>query len=225
MKQARRLFTRFSSPQLAVLRRLDSPSKVQDFLDYELRYNRAHRPACMSVRRVLETGKAHCIEGALLAAAAFLWHGREGLLLDLRANPRDDDHVIAPFREKGLWGAVAKSNYCGLRYREPVYKSYGELARSYFEFYYNPAGEKTLREYSAPFGALRLKPGWLDSSGSVYYAGRALDKARHFRIVGASRERALRPADSALRRAEILGCPGGPLTRRRPEPYSRPPRR
>lgn len=213
-------FSSFSPAQLALLRRLDSPRKVQDFLDYELAYNDSKPDTCRSPLQTLLKGSAHCIEGAMLAAAAFLFHGRRPLLLDLRANPRDDDHVIAPFTEGGRWGAVAMSHFCGLRYREPVHASYAEVARSYFEFYYNKAGEKTLREFSVPLNASRLPPEWLDSEKNVFFVSRALDAQRHFRIVGHSQESSLRRADSLLREAELEGGSRAPLICRRPRPYA-----
>lgn len=212
-------FFAFPGEQLAVLRRLDSPRKVQDFLDYGLAYNDSKPDTCYSPLEALKRGRAHCIEGAMLAAAAFLFHGRPPLLLDLRANPRDDDHVIAPFTENGRWGAVAMSHFCGLRYREPVHGSYAELARSYFEFYYNSSGEKTLREFSSPLDAALLKPDWLYSDKNVFFVSRRLDAQKHYRIVGWRQERALRPADSLLREAEIMGGSRAPLIRRRPKPY------
>lgn len=213
------LFSRFSKAQLALLRRLDTPRKVQDFLDYGLAYNDGKANTCFSPLETLRQGRAHCIEGAMLAAAAFLFHGRQSMLLDLRANPRDDDHVIAPFRENGRWGAVAQSHFCGLRYREPVYGSYSELARSYFEFYYNHQGEKTLREFSAPLRTAALRPDWLYSPRSVFFVSRQLDAARHYRIVPHAMEKMLRPADALLREAEVLGGSRAPLIRRRPRPY------
>ncbi|MHB0996150.1 MAG: hypothetical protein ACYC2I_07260 [Elusimicrobiales bacterium] len=215
------VFAAFPREALAVLRRLDSPRKVQDFLDYELAYNDSKPDTCYSPLETLRLGRAHCIEGAMLAAAAFLFHGRAPLLLDLRANPRDDDHVITPFTENGRWGAVAMSHFCGLRYREPVYASYAELARSYFEFYYNQAGEKTLREFSAPLDASSLKPEWLTSAKNVFFVSRRLDAQKHFRMVGWRQERTLRRADSLLREAEVLGGSRSPLIRRRPRPYGR----
>ncbi|MDD2804946.1 MAG: hypothetical protein PHV33_05285 [Elusimicrobiales bacterium] len=214
-------FARFSPGRLAVLRRLDSPRKVQDFLDYSLAYNDAKPDTCLSPLEVLKQRKAHCIEGAMLAAAAFLLHGRRPLLLDLRANPRDDDHVIAPFVENGRWGAVAQSHFCGLRYREPVHESFGELARSYFEFYYNHRGEKTLREYSEPLDAASLKPDWLWSEKNVFFVSRRLDAQRHHRIIGHAGEKNLRKADSLLLAGELLGGSRVPLARRRPLPYAR----
>ena len=214
-------FSRFGGERLAILRRLTTPRKVQDFLDYELSYNDEKPNTCFSPLEVLKRGKAHCIEGAMFAAAAFLFHGRRSLLLDLRANPRDDDHVIAPFIEKGRWGAVAQSHFCGLRYREPVYATFGELARSYFEFYYNGRGEKTLREFSGPLETSALKPEWLYSEKNVFFVSRKLDALRHYRILGRLPEKELRRADSLLLEAEVLGGSRTPLIHRRPRPYSK----
>jgi hypothetical protein len=213
-------FKHFTPGQLATLRRLDTPRKVQDFIEYKLAYNDSRPDTCLSPLEVLKQGKAHCIEGAMLAAAAFLFHGRRPLLLDLRANLRDDDHVIAPFVRNGRWGAVAQSHFCGLRYRDPVYPSFAELARSYFEFYYNDRGEKTLREFSTPLDAEELKPEWLYSDKNVFFVSRRLDARKHHRIVPLSMERELRRADSLLSEAELLGGSTAPLIRRRPRPYS-----
>ena len=213
-------FGLFSPAQQALLRRLDTPRKVQDFLDYRLAYNDSKPNTCLSPLEVLRQGKAHCIEGAMLAAAAFLFHGGRPLLLDLRANPRDDDHVIAPFVRAGRWGAVAQSHFCGLRYRDPVYPSFAELARSYFEFYYNDRGEKTLREFSAPLDALDLKPDWLYSDKNVFFVSRRLDAQKHYRIVPHGLEEDLRRADSLLLEGELLGGSRLPLAGRRPRPYA-----
>jgi hypothetical protein len=218
---SRDAFSGFSPGHLALLRRLDTPRKVQDFIDYGLAYNDSRPNTCWSPLEVLKRGAAHCIEGAMLAAAAFLYHGRRPLLLDLRANPRDDDHVIAPFVQHGRWGAVAQSHFCGLRYREPVYASFAELARSYFEFYYNGRGEKTLREFSEPLDAAALKPDWLYSDKNVFFVSRRLDAQRHHRIVGCRQEGELRRADSLLLQAELLGGSRLPLVRRRPRPYAK----
>ncbi|OGS47704.1 MAG: hypothetical protein A3J79_07860 [Elusimicrobia bacterium RIFOXYB2_FULL_62_6] len=213
-------FSSFSKEQLAVLRRLDTPRKVQDFIDYELAYN-GEQGTCFSPLTVLKRRKAHCAEGALLAAAAFLFHGRPALLLDLRANSRDDDHVIAPFLENGRWGAAAQSHFCGLRYREPVYRTSAELARSYFEFYYNNRGEKTLREFSVPLDASRLAPEWLYSEKNVFFVSRALDAVKHYGVLGRYTETNLRKADSRLFEAEVLGGPKAPLSKRRARPYAK----
>lgn len=213
------LFSRFPGVQLGVLRRLNTPLRVQDFLDYELAYNDAAAETCLSPLGVLKARRAHCIEGAMLAAAAFLYHGRRSLLLDLRASADDDDHVIAPFLENGRWGAVAQSHFCGLRFREPIYGSASELARSYFEFYYNERGKKTLREFSAVFDTGALPPEWLYGDDAAFVGG-MLDGAKHYRILDAHAQKQLRLADSQLFKAELQGAGKKPLTRRRPLPYS-----
>jgi hypothetical protein len=146
----------FSTAERAVFRRLRTPEKIQHFLDHEIGYNKEPKgPTCYSPRRVLRERVAHCMEGALFGAAALRMIGFPPLLLDLEA-VRDDDHVLAVFRMNGCWGAVAKSNYSGLQYREPVYRSLRELAMSYFEHYFNLSREKTLRNYSRPVNLTRF---------------------------------------------------------------------
>jgi len=134
-------------------RMLKSPAKIQEYLDERIAYNT--ESTCYGPRLVLQHNKAHCMEGALLAAAALRMLGHKPLIMDLTA-VRDDDHVLAVFRDNGCWGAIAKSNYSGLRFRNPVYRTCRELALSYFEHYYNPRGEKTLREYSKPVNLSRF---------------------------------------------------------------------
>jgi hypothetical protein len=63
---------------------------------------------------------------------------------------RDDDHVIAVFQKNGRFGSIAKSNFAGLRYREPLYRDVRELVMSYFESFYNINKEKTLRQFTVP---------------------------------------------------------------------------
>ncbi len=151
----------FTPAERAVFRRLGTPEKIQRFLD-DLPYNKEpDGPTCRSPRRVLRDRTAHCMEGALLGAAALRMLGHPPLLLDLEA-VRDDDHVLALFRRRGHWGALAKSNYAGLRYREPVYRTLRELVMSYFEHYYNLRREKTLRRYSRPVNLSRFDAmGWM----------------------------------------------------------------
>jgi hypothetical protein len=160
----------FTPAETAVFRRLDSPSKIQRFLDYDLAYNKEHGgPTCRSPRRVLRDRMAQCMEGALFAAAALRVLGYPPLLLDFEA-VHDDDHVLAIFRHQGLWGAVAKSNYSGLRYREPVYRTLRELAMSYFEQYYNLRKEKTLRRYSRPVNLRRFDSRhWMTAEEDVWF--------------------------------------------------------
>src|SRR5258706_3651316 len=146
----------FLPAERAVWRRLTSPARIQKFLDREIGYNlEPHGDTCYSPRMVLRKRVAHCMEGALLGAAALRMLGHPPRLRDLAAM-RDSDHVLAVYRVGGYWGAVAKSDYSGLRSREPVYRTIRELAMSYFEHYYNPAGEKTLRAYSRPVNLARF---------------------------------------------------------------------
>jgi len=158
----------FTAAERAIFRRLSAPEKIQRFLD-GLAYNKeALGPTCRSPRRVLRDRTAQCMEGALFAAAALRLIGHPPLLLDFEA-VRDDDHVLAIFRQRGHWGAVAKSNYSGLRYREPVYRTLRELAMSYFEHYYNLKREKTLRSYSRPVNLRRFDSvGWMTSLEDVW---------------------------------------------------------
>jgi hypothetical protein len=160
-----------------VLRGLRTPSRIQRFLD-ELEYQYADTAG--SPRRALRERKGHCLEGALLAAAALRVQGHRPLLMDLEA-VRDDDHVVALYRERGLWGGIAKSNYAGLRFRSPVYRTLRELALSYVEHYYNLRGERTLRAYSVAVDLARLDgQGWMTSEEDVWCVPELLIAARHF---------------------------------------------
>jgi hypothetical protein len=158
----------FTAAERAVFRRLRSAEKIQRYLD-DLAYNKEPGgPTCRSPRRVMRDRTAHCMEGALFGAAALRMLGHEPLLLDFEA-VRDDDHVLAIFRTRGHWGAVAKSNYAGLRYREPVYRTLRELAMSYFEHYFNLRKEKTLRNYSRPVNLRRFDTmSWMTAEEDVW---------------------------------------------------------
>ena len=146
----------FSRAELKILAGLSTPARIQQFLDDDIAYNLEPNGAtCYSPRRVLETKAAHCMEGALLAALALRRLGHPPLIVDLEA-VRDSDHVLAVYRTNGRWGAVAKSDYAGLRWREPVYQTIRELVMSYFEHYYNAKGEKTLRAFSRPVNLARF---------------------------------------------------------------------
>jgi hypothetical protein len=142
-----------------------NPADVQAYLD-SIPYKAEELDR--SPRRVLEDGQAHCLDGGILAALALWRMGFRPLILDLVPAPgSDDDHVLALFQVKGLWGALAKSNYPALRYREPVHRSLRELAMTYFEFFFNLKREKTLRGYTRPLDLRRFKdPSWMwDEAG------------------------------------------------------------
>lgn len=179
-----------------VLRKLDSPKKIQDFLnkipanfDYE-------KDTCMSPRTVLKTDKCHCIEGALLAALALRFHGKKPLIVDLTATKDDDDHVITVFQEDGFWGAITKTNHGVLRYREPVYKNIRELVMSFFHEYFDDKGKKNLRSYSMPVDLSRFdKFNWMTSEEDVWEIPDYLVKVRHHKILSNKQIRNLRKAD------------------------------
>jgi len=168
----------------SVFRRLNTPQKIQRFLDFELAYNKEQGgETCRSPRRVLRDRTAHCMEGALFGAAALRMLGHPPLLLDLEA-VRDDDHVLAVFRQRGHWGSVAKSNYAGLRYREPVYRTLRELVMSYFEHYYNLRKEKTLRRYSRPVDLRRFDADhWMTAEEEVWFVPEYLTEISHTDIL------------------------------------------
>ena len=182
------------------LRGLRRPEQVQRFLDDEIAYNvEAGGETCYSPRQVLRHGRAHCMEGALLAVAALRAQGRPALLLDLES-VRDDDHVLALFREDGCWGAVAKSNYSGLRFREPVYRTLRELAMSYFMHYFNLEGEKTLRAFSTrPVRLARFDSrGWMASEEDVWYIPEYLGGIAHTPLLTLAQIRRLTKMDRRL---------------------------
>jgi len=158
----------FTARELTVLGRLDTPVKVQAFLE-RLGYNgEPDGGTCRSPRRVLRDRTAHCAEGAIFAAAVFRVHGRPPLLVDLEA-VNDDDHVLAAYRDRGFWGAVGMSKFAGLRHRAPVHRTVRELALSYFNDYYNYDGELTLRRYSRPVSLARFdRLGWMTSEDDLW---------------------------------------------------------
>lgn len=125
---------------------LDSPSSIQAFLDSIEYPSSEENRSCMEVMR---QRKAHCLDGGLFAVMALRRIGFPPRIIDLQPDPgRDDDHVLALYQIDGFWGAVAKSNYSGLRFREAIYHTTHELALSYFEDFFNVLGEKTLRTSS-----------------------------------------------------------------------------
>jgi len=156
---------------------LKTPARIQKFID-ALPYQYAN--TALSPQSALRERKGHCLEGALLAAAALRLNGHPPLLMDLEA-VHDDDHVLAIYREGGLWGSIAKSNFAGLRFRAPVYRTLRELALSYFEHYYNLRGERTLRSYSVPVDLTRLdSQHWMTSEEDVWCVPEYLIAARHY---------------------------------------------
>ena len=153
----------FAPVELRQLRSLRTPLLIQRHLE-SLPYH--HANTAWSPRRVLQEGTAHCLEGAIFAAAALRVNGYEPLLLDFEA-VRDTDHVLAIYRVNGGWGAIGKSNFAFLRFRDPVYRSLRELAMSYFDGYCNLRGERTLRAFSRPVNLKRFDHLRMDDDGKA----------------------------------------------------------
>jgi len=200
----------FTSAERAVFRCLNKPEKIQQFLDCDLAYNTdPDGPSCRSPRRVLRDRTAHCMEGALFGAAALRTLGHPPLLLDLEA-VRDDDHVLAIFQVRGRWGAIAKSNYSGLRYREPVYRTLRELAMSYFEHYFNLRKEKTLRGYSRPVNLTRFDSlGWMTAEEDPWTIPEYLCSIAHTPLLPDWLVPRLSHADDRLFAAGLVGRVNG----------------
>jgi hypothetical protein len=190
--------------ELRRLRALGSPRGIQRALDAMPYHVGA---TAWTPRRVLRAWTAHCLEGAVFAAAALRVLGFPPLLLDLEA-VQDTDHVLAVFRERGHWGALAKSNFSGLRYREPVYRTVRELVMSYFEGYVNLRGDRTLRAHSRPVNLARFdrtRPGWATSSADVWWVAEHLVHVPHVRLLTPAMERALSRVDRRSLAAATVG--------------------
>lgn len=182
---------------------LRTPRRIQDFLNGLPQNHEPNGDTCFSPRLVLRHGRAHCMEGAMLAAAALQVAGERPLLLDLTATDDDQDHVVALFRRHGCWGAVSKTNHAVLRYREPVYRTVRELAMSYFhEYFLQSNGRKTLRSFAGPVDLSRFnRRGWMTSEEEVWYVPEYLCKVPHAPILTREQIASLRPADRVERLA------------------------
>jgi hypothetical protein len=191
-----------SAESVRTLRGLNTPAKIQRFVD-GLTYQYAD--TAWSPQRVLRERKGHCLEGALLAAAALRVHGHPPLVMDLES-VHDDDHVVALYRERGLWGGIAKSNFAGLRFRAPIYRTLRELALSYFEHYYNLRGERTLRAYAGPVNLARLDTQrWMTAEDDVWCVPELLIAARHYPLFPDKVARALPRLDRRSFEAGLHG--------------------
>src|SRR3989440_1361645 len=191
----------FSPFELRKLRALKSPIGIQRFLD-SMPYHLTG--TAWSPRKVLREKTAHCLEGAIFAAAALRVVGFPPLILDLEAD-HDTDHVLAVFKLRGHWGALAKSNFAGCRYREPVYRTLRELAMSYFNIYFNLRGERTLRRYSEPVDLSRFdRDHWMTSERSIWFVAEYLCTIPHNALLTPMQQRELTTIDQRTRAAEML---------------------
>src|SRR5213592_3153645 len=202
-----RQFQGITPRELRTLRGLKTPAGIQRFLD-ELPYNLSF--TARSPQKVLHDRTASCLEGGIFAAAALRIIGFRPLIFDLEAE-QDTDHVVAIFKRRGHWGAVAKSNFTGCRYREPVYRNLRELAMSYFNVYFNLRGERTLRRYSRPVNLARFdhlnlmtteKPIWFIAE--YLFAGTGNGKEPHGRRSPHGARRNGRPQKKIILAAPVV---------------------
>ncbi|MDP3770429.1 MAG: hypothetical protein Q8R40_05855 [bacterium] len=182
--------------EFKIFKKLNSPSKIQDFLDAMPINFEPHGDTCRSPLMALRYNSAHCMEGAQLAAAMFWYHNEKPLLVDLKTTDNDMSHVVTLFKRQGRWGAVSKTNHAVLRYRDPIYKTVRELVMSYFNEYFLDNGKKTLRSYSAPFSLLTHNPRWLTHTENSWDIAEQLDTSPHITILEKSMIRNLRAAHS-----------------------------
>ena len=201
-------FDNFNSKLTLVEARLiagfTTPVRIQEFLD-GIQYSEEVRYRCPL--NVVRDRKGHCFDGAVFAAAMLRRLGHRPLVVDLIPNENDDDHVLAVFRERGHWGAVAKSNFSGLRYREPVFRTVRELVMSYFEDFFNAVGEKTLRAYTRPLDLITLdSSNWLVQDEGLDAIGERLDEIKKFKVLTPAMIRHLSFADKRSVQAGLLGA-------------------
>jgi hypothetical protein len=193
---ARREDLGLTKGEFAILRRLSTPQKIQAFLNAIPINHEIGGETIFSVREVLRQRRAHCIEGAFLAACALWIHGDPPLVMHMDCDPSDYPHVIALFRRGGGWGAISKTNGATLRYRDPIYRSLRELAISYFHEYFNKRGRKTLRSYSGSFDLRRIDPQlWVTSDQACRETNDRLAALRHHPLISARQKRLLSRRD------------------------------
>jgi hypothetical protein len=186
--------------ELAIIKKLDTPVKLQDFINKIPVNFEENGETCMSPRKVLEKNKCHCIEGAFFAAAC-IWINKIGegkpLIVDMVGEEGDWDHVIAVFKLDGKWGAISKTNHAVLRYREPVYDSVRELVMSYFHEYTDDKGmgRKTLRKFSDAIDLSPFGKEWITSSEDLWHIHDYIDSVKHHDILSSEQIKNLRKAD------------------------------
>lgn len=187
----------FTKEELKLFKSLNTPKKIQDYINKIPINFEPNGDTCLSPRQVLDQNRAHCIEGALLAAVILRYHGEKPLVLDLTTSKKDFDHVVALFKRHGYWGAISKTNHAVLRYREPIYKTIRELVMSYFhEYFTNDDGKKTLRSYSGPVNLAKFdKKNWMSSKKDLWYIADHLCKVKHYNILNKKQISFLRKAE------------------------------
>ncbi len=202
IRPARREELNLDRREFAVLRRLSTPAKIQAFLNAIPTNHETEGETILSVREVLRQRRAHCIEGAFVAACALWIHGDRPLVMHLDCAASDYPHVLALFRRGGAWGAISKTNGAVLRFRDPVYRSLRELAMSYFHEYSDRRGRKTLRSHSAAFDLRRIDPAlWVTREQECGEVNSRLAALRHYPLISSRQLRLLSPRDAFERKA------------------------
>ena len=193
-----------SKKEQATIKKLSSPIKIQNFLDSLPLTWEKDRETYMSPRRSLREKKAHCLEGALIAALALHYHGDKPLILDLKTD-KDTDHIVALYQRNGYWGAISKTNHAALRFRDPIYRTTRELVLSYFHEYFDDrTGRKTLRSYSGPLNLQRFKTNWITTEKELDDLAEWIDNQKHYDLFPKSQLKYIRPADKTERRAGTI---------------------
>ena len=173
----------FTKKEIKLIQRLNTPTKVQNFLN-SLKFNFEKKGETLrSPLRVLREKNAHCFEGALLGAYILSLHGFSPFILHLQTTKEDYDHIIAPFRINGFWGALSKTNHSALRYRDAIYKNIHELVMSYFHEYFLDNRIKTLRKYSQPLNLNIFEKYWIMAEENLWGIDEELDKIKHYNIL------------------------------------------
>jgi len=203
LKKKRALESLLSPMEVQIVSGLTSPAKIQAYLD-KIPYSEEEAYRCPLA--VIRDQKAHCFDGALFGAAMLRRIGHPPVIVDMLPNDCDDDHLLAIFKVDGYWGAIAKSNFSGLRYREPIFRTRRELILSYFENFFNLLGEKTLRAYTVP---LNLKSfdslNWMTSNEHLDDIADRLDELRQVKILSRKMVKNLAPVDERSLAAGLLG--------------------
>jgi hypothetical protein len=189
----KRLRALLTPAQHRALARLDTTQKIQTFIEklppnFELKGD-----TCMSPRSVLKLRTAHCAEAAVFAVAALNYHGKSAWLMDIQALPNDQDHIVTLFKERGLWGAISKTNHAVLRWRDPIYRNVREIAMSYAHEYNLNYGKKSMRTYSKPFSLTRYAPArWLIAPDDLFWLMEDIDASAHLPLAPESVMRRMR---------------------------------
>jgi hypothetical protein len=204
-KSARREDLGLTRAEFTILRRPDTPQKIQLFINAIPANHEIGGETILSVRQVLRQRRAHCIEGAFVAACALWIHGEPPLVMYLDCDVGDYPHVMALFRRGAAWGAISKHNGAQLRYRDPVYRSLRELAMSYFHEYFDKRGRKTLRGYSGAFDLRRIDPElWVTNEKPCTEANDRLVTLRHYAVISKRQERMLSRRDAFERKVSKM---------------------